>query len=204
MNRAVFDAVQPVEPPGNFPAELVQHVSRSRTLLLSLLVLPFLTAAGVLIFALLSTLLPHPEGLNLLADKPAAMLKLGLAVSLTLAVAWLPIRALFWRIGRQRTVAFHATQVHVCDQGLLGKTNWSAPFSAFRGVVHHVRATLSGAHHELFLVHPDPARTILLHTASEIPQSTINHYSSLVALPELAPRELYRQQPAVAAAWGVR
>ncbi len=200
MNRAVFDVVQPVEPPGNFPAEMVQRVSRSRTLLLSLMVLPFLTAAGVLIFALLSTLAPHPEGLNLLADKPTAMLKLALAVSLTVTVAWLPIRALFWRLGRHRTVAFHPTQVHVHDQGLLGETKWSAPFSSFTGVVHHVRATLSGAHHELFLVHPDPARTILLHTASKIPQSTINHYSSLVALPELAARELYRQHPIASAA----
>ena len=200
MNRAVFDAVLPADPPGNFPAELVQRVSRSRTLLLSLLVLPFLTATAVLIFALLSTFMPNPEGLNLLANKPATVIKLGLAISLTVAVAWLPIRALFWRVGRHRTVEFHATKVHVRDQSLLGETSWSAPFSSFRGVVHHVRATLSGAHHELFLVHPDPTRTILLHTATEIPQSTINHYASLVALPELAARELYRQQPAVSAA----
>ena len=193
MNRAVFDAVLPVEPPGTFPAEVVHRVSLSRTLLISALVLPFVTAAGVAIFVLFSALSPNAEGGSLLSDNPSAVIKLGLAISLTIAVAWFPLRALFWRVGRQRRVTFHAGQVQVHDQSLLGETQWSAPFSSFLGVAHHVRATLSGAHHELFLVHPDPSRTILLHTADEIPQSTINHYAHLVALPELASRELYRQ-----------
>jgi hypothetical protein len=200
MNRAVFDAVLPVEPPGTFPAEMVLRVSKSRTLLISLMVLPFVSAAVIAVLALASTFTLHPEGLNLFADNPAAIVKLGLAISLTIAVAWLPVRALFWRLGRHRTVAFHSDQVHVRDQSLLGKTYWTAHFSSFRGVVHHVRATLSGAHHELFLVHPDPKRTILLHTAANIPQSTIDHYADLVALPELAARELYRQQPVARAA----
>jgi hypothetical protein len=113
------------------------------------------------------------------------------------------LRSGLLRLGGDAVVHMADGLVTVERRGLLGPTRWSAPLSQFCGVTHHIRATLSGPRHEIILIHPEPARDVLLHISSRHPSEGADHYARLLGLPEMAPRELYtshRRAPQVAPA----
>ncbi len=60
------------------------------------------------------------------------------------------------------------------------------------GVVHHVRASLSGTRHELILVHPQREKSVLLSLADKMPQSEVDRVAALLGQKVVPPSELYR------------
>jgi hypothetical protein len=55
-----------------------------------------------------------------------------------------------------------------------------------------VRATLSGLRHELILVHPVRGRSLLLHAGDQMTRGLLERATTLLRLPEVPARELYR------------
>lgn len=125
-------------------------------------------------------------------DSPGAALQVlgGLAVWTGLFV--LPAKGLLARFGTSRTIRIEAGRIAVLEQRLLGRRAWNAPLSQFIGVTHMVRASISGLHHELILVHVEPGRCVLLHRADRISQPMMDRACALLALPQVPARELYR------------
>ena len=68
---------------------------------------------------------------------------------------------------------------------------WRLPICEYRGIAHRVRTSVSGLRHELMLVHPEPQKCVLLHTADELPQPTVDRAATLLRLPEIPAIELY-------------
>jgi hypothetical protein len=121
---------------------------------------------------------------------PAAMLALGLV--LWVALLLMPAKRMVQRSWRHSSVSITAERVVVAETGLLGARLWTAPLAEFRGIAHHVRASLTGVRHELILVHPDRNRSALLHAADRISQPTIDRATALFRLPQVPAGELYR------------
>jgi hypothetical protein len=82
--------------------------------------------------------------------------------------------------------------VTVTEGGYFHNWTWSAPLASYTGVAHHVRASLSGARHELILVHPVWEKSILLSVAPRTSQSEVERVASLLGHKEIPPAELYR------------
>ena len=73
-----------------------------------------------------------------------------------------------------------------------GSWTWSEPLSAYAGVAHHVRASLSGTRHELILVHPEREKSVLLSVAPRTTQAEVNRVINLLGSFEIPPSALYR------------
>jgi hypothetical protein len=70
-------------------------------------------------------------------------------------------------------------------------------------VAHHIRASLSGARHEIVLVHADRRRSVLLHFADRVLESELAAVARRLELPVVPARWIYRTPtPAAAPAAG--
>ncbi|RTL71196.1 MAG: hypothetical protein EKK41_11495 [Hyphomicrobiales bacterium] len=146
-------------------------------LLVSALLL-VLVPAGALIFGASSAsarVAAHP------ADAAVA----GLGVLVFLALFGLPLHRLVRTLGLRRTVTLDAHQVSVAQSTLFNAQAWSLALSEFEGVAHVVRTSLSGARHELVLVHPERGRHVLLLTADTMSEGDVARVGHLLRLPVL-------------------
>ena len=125
-------------------------------------------------------------------SKPLAVATLAMGLVVWAALFLIPAKRIIQRRWNHRSVRITIERVTVSDSGLFGSKLWTAPLVEFRGITHHVRATLSGVSHELILVHSLADRSVLLHAADGIARSTIERAVALLCLPEIPARELYR------------
>lgn len=141
--------------------------------------------------------------IHTLGEHLGSTLLLAVGIALGVVMMIFPLRAGLARLGGATTVKMADGMVSVERSGLFGAERWSEPLSNFCGVTHHIRATLSGARHEIILVHPQPGKDILLHLANRHPQEGADYYAGLLGLAEMQPKELYarrRSAPKVAPA----
>lgn len=144
----------------------------------------------------------NPQVINTLVDHLGSTALLAAGIGIGLVLLMFPLRAGLIRLGGESVVRMAEGQVTMERHGLLGTSQWSAPLAQFCGVTHHIRATLSGPRHEIILIHPEPAKDVLLHMSSRHPSEGADYYARLLGLPEMPPRELYnsrRRAPEVAA-----
>lgn len=168
-----------------------------------------------------------PSTLALLATAPLAALLLvpgiailgagglglaggALAVVLMLAslvlIAW-PARRIAERLGRRRSIRLDRGVVRVDDAHTWSGETWQAPIASYLGLAHHIRSNLSGARHELILVHPDPRRSVLLATAERFTRADVDGACRTLGVLEVPPSLLYRplaRRPNVVAPTTVR
>jgi hypothetical protein len=174
----------------SLPFKAEQTSSRTAAVLILLLLIPVIglvivPVGLVLVFAtgeVQEAVVHHPLA--------AAGLVAGLATWAALFLV--PAKRIIQRFGNRRRVTIARERVTVADESLFGSRLWSAPLADFRGVAHHVRSTLSGVRHELILVHPTRDRSVLLHSADVIAQSTIDRATALLSLQQVPAHELYR------------
>lgn len=191
MHRDTFEVV--FEPAGLDALPLRSHQAAppranmlglfAMTTLAALVVVPQIALAG---YALIS-----PDIRQSLIDQPVAAAQLAVALMFWIALFAWPIKRLLGRINRHRDVEISQHRVCVRDQHLFGSRQWDVPLNSYRGIAHHIRSSLSGTRHELVLVHPDPAQTVILMTAPMISAADISRLMALLGLPEIAASELY-------------
>ena len=153
-------------------------------LLAAAIVVPQLALAG---YALAS-----PEIRAAILTQPVAAFQFAAALLFWLALFGWPLKALYPRLTWRRDVEITSEQVAVRDSRAFGRGAWSAPLSSYSGVAHHVRASLSGTRHELILVHPDRAKSVLLLVAEHITDAEVQRMSRLVGRPTVPAGVLYR------------
>ena len=121
---------------------------------------------------------------------PATALQLALALIVAVAFVALPARNILRRARLPRRIVVADGQVSAlqADGATLA---WVEPVSAYRGVAHHVRTSLSGARHEIVLVHADPAKSVVLQTADRIAQPQLDAMARLLGLAEVSARTMY-------------
>jgi hypothetical protein len=192
MRPEAFEYVVVTSEPGLLPFKSHQSSARAPGLmhltilstLAAIVVVPQLVLAG---YALQSATIRQT-----IVDQPMVAFQLAVALAFWIGLFAWPLKGLFNRLTRARTVEISVGQVKVADTRSSGVRDWSAPLSSYRGIVHHVRSSLSGLRHELILLHQDPAKTVLLVTADRFSDAEVARMSRLLRLPHLPPSELYK------------
>jgi hypothetical protein len=65
------------------------------------------------------------------------------------------------------------------------------------GLAHHIRASLSGARHEIVLVHPDRARSVLLAFDAQVREADLKAMAAQLGLPVVPASLIYGGRLAV-------
>ena len=207
FSTGTFDHVTPNEPQNGLPLRVSLIPDHGRTIARLLLIVPGL--AVLLAPAALATYLILRDDPSALAQRdPFAFAALAAQPALWVLLFTLAMMAVLPRLGRQRVVTLTLDHVSVLERGLTGTSAWRVPTSSYRGIAHHVRATPGVVSHEIILVNGNPERSILLHTAPMVNQTSLDHYCNLLQLPLVASREVYRlpflRAPRFGLAWSRR
>lgn len=192
MRASAFETISPNAPITALPVRLELTASHVSPILVLTLVLPF-SLLALIPFVLIAG---HPEAFQLISRLETSI-PLGFAlVAWTLLFGW-PIASALAKLGRHQTVLIGRGSIRVCERSTFSRSAWTAPLQSYTGLAHHVRASLSGTRHELILVHPNPARSILLRLSPAIGQREIDELSQVLGCREIAPRVFYRKEIAV-------
>jgi hypothetical protein len=193
MRLGAIDRITPSTPIDQLPVRLDMAGSRGSFYIALIMAVP---VAVVLItpFALLGSLAAvEPQAFLSANVSWVAALQLCVAFAMALALAAFAIRRVTMAWGHAATVEVGYGVVAVAERRFGFNRRWTAPVSEFLGLAHNVRASLSGSRHELVLVHPDPARNVLLYIAPSIPQPHIDRVAILLGVLEIPSRTLVRQ-----------
>lgn len=184
-----FEAIESISPfnstPGA-PIVLEQSTSRLSAIANAMILLPA-SAAMLAPFGLVASLAAaQPDIISGLVDKPVAALQLLIALAACAALVAVSVRRLMARLARGARIEITPESVRVQERGVLSAHIWSAPLASYAGVTHRVRSTLSGNRHELHLVHPEPAKSLLIEIAPRIAATRLAEVAGLLRLPVLA------------------
>jgi hypothetical protein len=167
----------------SLPFQAEQTSSRTASAILLLLLVPVL--ATMIVPVGLLVVFAANEVREAIIHKPLPAAALGVGLLTWTALFLVPAKRLIQRFGRRRCATIARERVTVADNSLFSVKHWSAPLAEFSGVARHVRATLSGTRHELVLVHPARNRSVLLHSADAIAQSTVDRAAALFRLQQI-------------------
>ena len=181
----------PVPAFDRLPSSGTRSRSRAGAVLEVLLVAPLAIALGVPAILLLTYALVEPELLAIVADRPRAAMQVGFGLATWTALVMYPLRRSLRRLYGSRTIAVDRDWIRVEERTLWGCRTWVAPIASYCGVTHHVRTTLSGLRHELILVHDDPRRDVIVASADQISQATLEGTKALLGVPEVPATLLY-------------
>jgi len=162
---------------------------------LLILTIPAVFGVGLAAVTLIVETLAAEGSRTMVAQHPALGLEILTGMIFAAYLLCLPVKRLVERIAATRTIHIDDTTVTVTECGHFRRQTWSAPRSAFTGVAHHVRASLSGTRHELILVHPEREKSLLLSLAPRMGQSEVDRVALLLGCTEIPPSELYRFGP---------
>jgi len=190
MRIAAFDTLLPADPIAALPARLLQTSSRT-TSAIQLAVGAALIATMAAPFALIASVAVEQASVReIVMARPGACLQIAIGLSLWTALFALPLKRVVARF-TSREVTMTENSVHVLERHPYGASAWTEPLSAYRGLAHHIRTSVSGTRHELILVHPQRRRSVLLAFADRIHQSEVDRLRLLLGVPEIHARELY-------------
>lgn len=185
MRTEAFESVELLSAAGEWPIQSAQTSNRlSEIIRLALLA----GLAGAIVLpqlALAFYALSNPETRALILDRPLMTAELMVAMAFWIALFAWPLRRLHARVNGRRSVEISKLSVAVRDEKLLKTETWSAPLASYSGIAHQVRASLSGTRHELILVHPGKARSVLLMVSEHISEADIQRFTRLLGLPHL-------------------
>ncbi len=125
----------------------------------------------------------------IIAGRPLMALELATAFAFWIALFAWPLSKLLSAINASRLVEITMDGVDVQERSILGAHAWSEPLEAYEGIVHRVRASLSGNRHELVLVHPMPSRSVLLMAGAALLDTEIMRLSRHLGVPLRQSRE---------------
>ncbi len=185
MRPEAFERVELLSAAGEFPIQSSQSSKRwSGIIRLALLA----GLAGLIVLpqiALAIYALSNSETRALILDRPLMTAELAIAMVFWIGLFAWPLRRLHARVNGRRQVEISRQSVAVRDDKLLKTVTWSAPLASYTGIAHQVRASLSGSRHELILVHPDKARSVLLMVSEHISDADIHRFTRLLGLPQI-------------------
>lgn len=158
-----------------------------------LLLIPALAGASLLLVggALASAI--EPSVVDAVADRPLAAVQIAAGLGLSLALLAVPATRVVGRLLGRPSVTLSGGAVSVIERTMLGRRERTIPLSAFVGVAHHIRASLSGLTHEIVLVHPLPRYSVTLVSAEKVTQTMLDDVSRELGLPEVPARTLYER-----------
>jgi hypothetical protein len=196
MAMARVDATAASDPIRSLPFILEQRASTTSLVIAGI----FIVLAATVLLAPFGVLAAHaataPASFLATIQQPAVAVQLGLALLVALVFVAVPLRLLVLRSRRPRRIVISQQSVSVTTGTHGTPPDWSEPLTAYQGVAHHIRTSLSGAQHEIVLVHEQASKSVVLHTADRIGQPQIDAVAALLNLPQVPARALYERTPA--------
>ena len=189
MSSFVFDHVEPAPDFAQLPVAFKLTTSRSSAVVKLMMLAPMM----VILAVPLSLIGAHAEhsALALFSDKPVSALQILTGFVVWSALFIWPLKRIVTCMGACRQVQIDRQMVKVDDSSPFGGKSWSAPLDSYRGIAHHIRASLSGNRHELILVHADREKNVLLAISDRVSHTTFERAKSLLGLPEVPAKDLY-------------
>ena len=173
--------------------QLVQKPSSGAAISQFLLAAPALIA-WIVPIVLCAQAAADPQTLDIISDRPFAASQIALAFAGWSLIFGIPLVSLSKRIGASRSITIDADTVRVTDTSWVRTRRWSQPLASYRGLEQRVRTTLSGLEHEVVLVHPDPAKNVVLahsprsvHAALDELQTVLGVAEVSAPIPQLLP-----------------
>lgn len=192
MRLASVETVFPAGLPVELPARSLQTPSQSASILKLAIMLPSAIALLVPFLLMAQKLATNEAFRSALLARPGAAVQLALGLAFwSLLFAW-PLKRLANSVASMRLLVIEPDRVVVTDSGLLSSRKWEAPIGDYSGLAHHVRTSLSGVRHELVLVHPDRAKSVLVAIGGRFSQAQIDATCALLLCPEIPSKELYK------------
>ena len=195
MTKFIFDLVEPAPDFSRLPVRFTLTTSRSSVVVKLLMLAPMMVLLAVPLTLIGAKAGPgaaaEHSALAMLSDNPVSSLQILIGLIVWAALFVWPLKRIVGCMGARRQVEIDSTLVKVADSSPFGATAWSEPLATYRGVAHHIRASLSGNRHELILVHADPAKNVVLSISDRISQTTFEQAKQLLGLPEVPARVLY-------------
>lgn len=189
MPPAVLEIIGSSPRLDSLPIDITQKFSSISTIGRLALLLPALL---LVLIPAGSLLMGSAPALTHAATHPGdAALAAGGVISF-LVLFGLPFGRALHSLAARRRVRIELSCVTVEDHGLLGRRTWTLPLSAYAGITHMVRTSLSGTRHELVLVHPVRAYRVLLCTSDQLTEADLAGAARLLRLPLLPAGDLYR------------
>lgn len=173
----------------SLPFDVIQKSPAAATITRLVLLLPALLL--VLVPAVTLVLGSSPALAYASAHPGEATLAAG-GMALLLLLFGLPFARALRSLGTCRRLRVDAGTVWVTDTSLWRSVEWKVPLSSFAGVTHLVRTTLSGTRHEIVLIHPVRAYSVLVRAADRLCEGEVVSVARLLRLPLLPARDLLR------------
>ena len=134
-----------------------------------------------------------PAAFLQIAQRPATAIQLAIALVIGIIFVAIPLRRLLGRARAPRRIVILEREVTASNHWLGEARGWKEPLASYKGVAHHVRTTLSGAQHEIVLIHDQPSKSVVLHIADRIEQPQVDAVAALLNVAEISPRSIYRR-----------
>ncbi len=188
MPQAVLEIVGPSQKLESLPLQVTQKVSTTSAIVRLALIIP-----AILLVLIPVTSLPDSAfALAQAAEHPGDALLAGIGIAIFVALFGFPLSRAIAALGSQRTVRIAQGFVTVENRSFFGTRTWTLPLQSYQGVAHIVRTSLSGARHELVLVHASRARRVLLCASDRLTESDLANAGHLLDLPLVPANDLYR------------
>lgn len=193
MARTVFDVISPPTAFDRLPITVIQVASPSTGATRLLLLLPAIGALSTLLTGVAIAAVAEPGMLDAVARRPLASIQIAFGLVIWAALFVVPASRAIAAIGRRREVSIVDDVVEIKDRSLLGTRSRGARVGDYRGITHHIRASLSGLTHEIVLVHSNPSLTVTLLSADRVTQGMLDEAKTLLQLRELPPGTIYER-----------
>lgn len=190
MSRTAFRLVTPAPALDRLPIRIEQAASASAFSRV-LLFLPAVVAITALLAGVAIAAADEPAMLDVLARRPLASVQIAAGIVLWAGLFVVPASRAIAALWRERVVTIDQGMVEISDRSLTGTRIRRSPISGYRGIAHHIRASLSGLTHEIVLVHEDPTLTLTLTSGDRVTQGQLDSVKSLLKLPEIPPGAIY-------------
>lgn len=193
MSRTVLKLVSPEPRFDQLPIRIEQAAAAtafSRVLLL----LPAVAAITALLAGVAIAAAGEPAMLDALAQRPLASMQIAAGLVLWGALFVVPASRAIATLWRERVVVIDDGIVEISDRRLTGARRRRVAICEYRGIAHHIRASLSGLTHEIVLVHDEPTLTVTVASAERVTQAQLDAMKSLLQLPEIPPRAIYERR----------
>jgi hypothetical protein len=129
-----------------------------------------------------------PAARAVVAERPLIAVELMTGLAALGAIFGWPLVKLALSVIAQRRIEIADGLVTTAERGILGAHTWTEPLSAYVGLAHRVRTSISGVSHELVLVHPQAARSIVIGVAPRLTQEDLEDAARLFGLAEIPSR----------------
>jgi len=163
-----------------FASGLEQRSSVTCAIFFLSVLVPALIVVLLPVFSLISLALSDAGIRAQLVDKINSVLLAGLGLGVW-AILWgIPAWHFIKQLCCKRFIKITNFEVQVRDKSLLSTHTWSCRLNEFVGLSHKVRTTLSGARHELVLVHPQREKCVLVYMAPAISHAQTRQFARVL------------------------